>query len=250
MASFRQVGKKSHRQGGISAVNTVVSNRFILAGTGHMEKWMVNTIGPTGHTGPTGPTGHTGPFGPNYPTGPTGWTGSTGPKGIYQPTGSTGWTGLVGHIGVAGSRFDGSGNWTVDPVSGSFEGTVTVGPPPLPVADEFAIINMDPLEYAFIVGQPIDIFSEDPSADAAISAVISDINGTTISFALMEPIYPDTSNWANGDAVSVYCEGEHGQMGPTGPTAATGATGPRSHRWRWHGRRVPGHPARHDAFSR
>lgn len=72
---------------------------------------VVNTIGPTGYTGPAGPigvlgyTGYTGPtgpigiqgiqgyMGPTGPTGPTGTTGYTGPTILFGPIGRTGPTG-------------------------------------------------------------------------------------------------------------------------------------------------------------
>ena len=217
MASFKGVSKRSHSQGGLSTVNTVVTNKFILSGTGHGQFSISNTIGPTGFTGPTGPDGITGPLGPNYPTGATGATGPTGPTGYDQPTGPTGPPGDTGMVGSARCTIDGSGtmfSYTTDVVSDS--GRINMASSPLG-------------EYAFIPGQPILITAV---SGRQATAVITDTDAPPpatsltpyIDFSYVSITVPPAL--AVPELVDVKLEGDQGVRGYTGPTGYAGITGP------------------------
>ena len=217
MASFKGVSKRSHSQGGLSTINTVVTNKFILSGTGHGQFSISNTIGPTGFTGPTGPDGITGPFGPNYPTGATGATGPTGPTGYDQPTGPTGPPGDTGMVGSARCAIDSSGS-IFSYASG--------------VVSDSGRVNLDPSplgEYAFIPGQPI-LITEVSGKQA--TAVITDTDAPPpvtsltpfIDFSYVSITVPPAL--AALDVVDVKLEGDQGVIGYTGPTGGSGHTGP------------------------
>ena len=217
MASFKGVSKRSHSQGGLSTVNTVVTNKFILSGTGHGQFSISNTIGPTGFTGPTGPDGITGPFGPNYPTGATGATGPTGPTGYDQPTGPTGPPGDTGMVGSARCAIDGSG------VVASYSSDI--------VSDS-GTINLDSTflgEYAFIPGHPILITeASGKQATAVITATDAPPPASSltpfIDFSYVSITVPPAL--VALDLVDVRLEGDQGVIGYTGPTGGSGHTGP------------------------
>jgi hypothetical protein len=201
MASFKRVSKHSHSQGGLSTINTVVTNKFILSGTGHGQFGISNTIGPTGLTGPTGPDGNTGPFGPNYPTGATGATGPTGPTGFIQPTGATGWAGDTGIVGPARCAIDGSGA-----ISSYTSGADPDG------KDDYGSLNMDPTflgEYAFIPGQPILLTG---NSGQETTAVITDtvVGSLTPSIDFSNVLILVAPTLGPPDAVDVKLQGDIG----------------------------------------
>ena len=215
MASFKGVSKRSHSQGGLSTINTVVTNKFILSGTGHGQFSISNTIGPTGFTGPTGPDGITGPFGPNYPTGATGATGPTGPTGYDQPTGPTGPPGSTGMVGSARCAIDGSG------VISTY------------VADESGRTghgrSLHLGEYAFIPGQPILLTGNSGEESTAVitgTDAMPPLSSLTpfIDFSNVLVLVAGVGNATT--VVDVRLQGDVGVIGYTGPTGPTGITGP------------------------